>query len=94
MQYSLHVRKAAEAQLIRLWTSADSASRRAITQASHQIDQILMSPSAPTAGEPCPRPGLPTTRGLEVGPLGVEFVVMNSFREVQIRRYYLVSGGP
>ena len=94
MRYSIHVGKPAEDQLTSLWTKAGAANRRAITQASHHADTLLKSPSAPRAGKPCPRPGLPTTRCLEIGPLGVEFIVMHAFQEVQIRRYYLVSAGP
>jgi hypothetical protein len=94
MRYTLHESTSARAQLARLWLQADSVSRRAITQASHRADQLLSSSAAPTAGVSCPRPGLPTTRCLDVGPLVVEFVVMPSFGEVQIRGYHLAPWRP
>jgi hypothetical protein len=94
MRYVIHVGKAAQDQLTRLWTQADSATRWAITRASHWADQLLSSSTAPTVGVPCPRPGLPTTRCLDVGPLVVEFVVMRTFQEVQIRGYHLAPWRP
>ena len=94
MRYVIHVGKPAQDQLTRLWTQADSATGWAITRASHQADQLLTSPSAPTIGVSCPTPGLPTTRCLDVGPLVVEFVVMPSFGEVQVRGYHLAPWRP
>ena len=94
MRYQIHVGKPAEAQLTRLWTQADSALRRAITQAAHRADQILGSSGAPTAGVSCPKPGLPSTRCLDVGPLVIEYVLMPGFNEVQVRGYYLAPWRP
>jgi hypothetical protein len=94
MRYAIHESKQAQAQLDRLWLQADATGRRGITQASHRADQVLTSPSAPTAGVSCPRPGLPTMRCLDIGPIVVEFVVMPSFGEVQIRGYHLAPWRP
>jgi hypothetical protein len=94
MPYRLHTSRPAQDELARLWTQADSATRSAITQASHRADQLLRSSAAPTAGVPCPRPGLPTTRCLDISPLVVEFVFMPSFGEIHIRGYYLAPWRP
>ena len=94
MRYTIHESKTAQAQLARLWLQADAAGRRAITQASHRADQVLTSASAPTAGVSCPRPGLPTLRCLDSGPIVVEFVFMPSFQEVQVMGYHLAPWRP
>ena len=94
MRYRIHVGKPAEAQLTRLWTQADSALRRAITQATYRADQILTSSMAPTAGVSCPKPGLPSTRCLDIGPIVVEFIIMPGFDEVQLRGYHLAPWRP
>jgi hypothetical protein len=94
MRYHIHVGKPAEAELTRLWTQANSALRTAITRAAYRADQILSSSMAPTAGVSCPKPGLPSTRCLDVGPLVVEFIVMIGFGEVQIRGYHLAPWRP
>jgi hypothetical protein len=94
MRYTIYESKSAQAQLARLWLGADSATRQAITQASHRADQLLTSSSAPTVGVSCPRPGLPTTRCLDLGPLVIELVVMPSFRAVHVRGYHLAPWRP
>jgi hypothetical protein len=66
-------------ELAALWMAADSATRQAITQATHQIDQLLQQ-DPENQGES--RPG--GRRILHVAPLGIRFRVDAEHARVRV----------
>lgn len=84
MRFTVVWWQAADDELTRLWLN--SADRAAITNATHELDQLL-STSAPNAGAEV-HEGL---RAIEVGPRHLQFSVEEADRIVRVWTVRLVS---
>jgi hypothetical protein len=71
-------------ELAALWTQADSATRQAITAATHQIDQLLRTDPFDQSES---RPG--GRRMLHVSPLGITFRIEADGQTVTVLRVWL-----
>jgi hypothetical protein len=83
--FKLHWAKSARMELAQLWTTADPTLRRAITIASHEIDQQLIR-RGDTAGES--RGG--DRRILFETPLAVTYRVFSNERRIRVSRVWLI----
>jgi hypothetical protein len=87
MAFLVHEIPSAKDQLAARWLAADSAGRRAITAASHQIVTALSRAGAGPIGVAYPIGRLPTARRLDDGPLAAVFVVFPHRRDVVVLDY-------
>jgi hypothetical protein len=77
----------AKDQLAALWLAANSAGRRAITNASHRIAKELSRADIGPVGVSYPIGRLTTARRLDDGPLAAVFVVFPHRRDVIVLDY-------
>jgi hypothetical protein len=87
MAFAVEELPSAKEQLAALWLAADSAGRRAITNASHRIITALSHVDTRTVGVSYPIGRLPTARRLNDGPLAAVFVVFPHRRDVMVLDY-------